>query len=121
MIGRGALGHPWIFRDIWSHLTTGTIPAEPTIEQKVGYVHQHFHNLVRFRNERIAVMEFRKRISWYAKAMNPCRLLRDPMREINSIADFDHVLQTFLDWRLPYDDQVRNGRIAPIEEMVEAA
>jgi tRNA-dihydrouridine synthase B len=122
MIGRGALGHPWLFRDIWSHLTTGTIPPEPTIVEKTNYVRQHFYNLVRFRNERIAVMEFRKRISWYAKAMNPCRLLRDPMREINSIADFDQVLQTFLDWRLPYDEQVRSGRITPLtEDLIEAA
>ncbi len=122
MIGRGALGHPWIFRDTWSYLTTGIIPPEPTIEQKCDMVRHHFYNLLRFRNEKVAVYEFRKRISWYAKAMNPCRLLRDPMRLIDSTADFDRVVREFLEWRLQYDDHVRAGKIAPItEDMVEAA
>ncbi len=122
MIGRGALGRPWIFRDAWSYLTTGVVPAEPTIEEKCDFMRQHFYNLVRFRNEKIAVLEFRKRISWYAKQMNPCRMLRDPMRKIESTADFDRVVAEFLEWRLLYDEHVRAGRIQPIvEEMVEAA
>jgi len=116
MIGRGALVRPWIFRDTWNYLTTGAVGAEPTIAEKCDLIRRHFYNLVRFRNERVAVLEFRKRISWYAKTMNPCRILRDPMREINSPADFDRVLREFLEWRLPYDDAVRAGRIAPMEE-----
>ncbi len=116
MIGRGALVRPWIFRDTWSLLTTGAVPQEPTIEEKCNMIRRHFYNLIRFRNERVAVLEFRKRISWYAKTMNPCRCLRDPMREINSIADFERVLTGFLEWRTSYDEAVRAGRIAPVEE-----
>jgi tRNA-dihydrouridine synthase B len=116
MIGRGALVRPWIFRDTWSLLTTGAVPAEPTIEEKCNMIRQHFYNLIQFRNERVAVLEFRKRISWYAKTMNPCRSLRDPMREINSVADFERVLTGFLEWRSRYDEAVRAGRIAPVEE-----
>src|SRR4051812_42440528 len=41
MIGRGALGAPWIFRDIWTFLTTGTIPEPLTIEQKVQPIREH--------------------------------------------------------------------------------
>ena len=110
MIGRGALSMPWIFRDTWSYLTTGIIPEPPTIEQKCRFVQDHFHNVIRFRNERSAVFEFRKRVSWYAKQMNPCRLLRDEMRVINSPADFEGVVSRFLDWRLQYDEDVRAGR-----------
>lgn len=124
MIGRGALVRPWLFRDTWSYLTTGIIPDEPTIAEKCDLIRQHFYNLARFRNERIAVLEFRKRISWYAKTMHPCRMLKDPMREINSPQDFETVLQTFLDWRLRYDEDVHAGRIKPIPleaQLTEAA
>jgi tRNA-dihydrouridine synthase B len=100
MIGRAALSAPWIFRDIWSYLTTGLVPPPPSIEEKCQLMRDHFHNLVRFRSERSAVCEFRKRVSWYAKEMNPCRCLRDPMRAINSTADFEEVVSRFLDWRL---------------------
>lgn len=116
MIGRGALVRPWIFRDVWSLFTAGIVPAEPSIQDKCDMIRRHFYNLVRFRNERVAVLEFRKRISWYAKTMNPCRSLRDPMREINSAADFERVLTGFLEWRTDYDEAVRAGRISQIQE-----
>ena len=128
MIGRGALSMPWIFRDTWSYLTTGTIPPAPTIEQKCGLMRDHFYNLCRFRSERVAVVELRKRVSWYAKQMHPCRMLRDDLREISSAVDFDRRVARFLDWRLKYDEDVRTGRIRPEnvrvpkeEEQVEAA
>jgi nifR3 family TIM-barrel protein len=105
MIGRAALSSPWIFRDIWSYLTRGFIPPPPTIEQKCQLMRDHFHNLVHYRSERSAVCEFRKRVSWYAKEMNPCRLLRDPMRTIDSLADFEAVVSRFLDWRLRHDER----------------
>ncbi len=103
MIGRAALSRPWIFRDIWSYLTTGQIPPPPSIEQKCALMREHFYNLVQFRSERAAVCEFRKRVSWYAKGMNPCRILRDGMRTIDSPADFDEVMRRFLEWRLSPD------------------
>lgn len=104
MIGRAALSQPWIFRDTYSYLTTGVIPESPTIEQKCQLMRDHFNNICHYRGERQAVVDFRKRVSWYAKQMNPCRILRDGMRVINSRADFESVLQRFLDWRLAYDD-----------------
>ncbi|HEY4329962.1 MAG TPA: tRNA dihydrouridine synthase DusB [Phycisphaerae bacterium] len=115
MIGRGALVRPWIFRDVWSYLNTGVVPAEPSVEAKCGMIQQHFHDLVRFRNEWIAVCEFRKRISWYAKTMHPCRMLKDEMRVINNCADFDGVVERFLDWRRRYEEGVAAGRIKAIE------
>jgi nifR3 family TIM-barrel protein len=116
MIGRGALVRPWIFRDTHALLATGRVPSEPTIHEKCDTIRRHFYNLCTHRNERVAVLEFRKRISWYAKTMNPCRLLRDPMREINSPADFERVLATFLEWRDAYDAAVRAGRIRPLTD-----
>src|SRR3954470_10748213 len=107
MFGRGALSMPWIFRDTWSYLTTGEIPEPPTIQEKGQLMRDHFDNLCRFRSERSAVIEFRKRVSWYAKQMNPCRVLRDGMRGITCREDFERVMREFLDWRLPYDEEVR--------------
>ncbi|MCL2646759.1 MAG: tRNA dihydrouridine synthase DusB [Phycisphaerales bacterium] len=97
MIGRGALGRPWIFQHIWSYLTTGVIPPTPSIQERCQMIRDHFYHICRFRNEWIAVCEFRKRISWYARNMGPCRRLRDPMRQINTAADFERVLQDFLE------------------------
>ena len=120
MIGRGALSMPWIFRDTWSYLTTGIIPETPPIERKCQLMSDHFHHLCHFRNERAAVCEFRKRVSWYSKQMNPCRPLKDGMQTITSTADFERVMTEFLDWRLRHDEDVLRGAAEPVGEMVDA-
>jgi len=113
MIGRGALSSPWLLRDIWSDLSTGVIPPEPTIEQKCQMMRDHFQNLLRFRDERVALIELRRRISWYSKFLNPCWQLKQDMRVIQSTADFENAITRFLDWR---------ARGAPRrDELVEAA
>ena len=120
MIGRGALSTPWLFRDTWSYLTTGEVPPPPSIEEKCRLMGEHFWNIVRFRSERSAVIEFRKRVSWYAKQMRPCKCLADPMRAIESGADFDDVVARFLEWRLRRDEDVRLGRRpAPTDDDAE--
>lgn len=113
MIGRGALSMPWIFRDTWSYLTTGVIPPAPTIQQKCQLMRDHFHNICRYRSELSAVLEFRKRVSWYAKQMHPCKCLADPMRSIHSASDFEQVVSRFLEWRLRHDQEPRRGRQKP--------
>ena len=103
MIGRAALAAPWIFRDVQSYLQTGQRLPAPSIKQKCQYMRDHFYNMIRFRNQRVAILEFRKRVSWYAKHMNPCRVLRDAMRVIDSVEDFESAIQNFLAWRTQWD------------------
>lgn len=103
MIGRGALSTPWIFGDTHALLTTGQVPQPPTIEQIVQMMRDHFYHHCRFRNERSAVIEFRKRVSWYAKNLHPCDQLRQEMRLFNDAAEFEAILARFLAWRAERD------------------
>jgi nifR3 family TIM-barrel protein len=103
MIGRGALSTPWIFRDTHALLTKGRVPPPPTIEQIVQLMRDHFYSHCRFRNERSAVIEFRKRVSWYAKNLHPCDQLRQEMRLFNGAAEFEAILSRFLEWRAERD------------------
>jgi len=113
MIGRGSLSAPWLFRDTWAYLTTGQIPPAPSLQAKCQLMRDHFYNMCTFRSERSAVIEFRKRVSWYAKELNPCKVLREPMREINSREEFDACLANFMEWRMRHDEEVRMGRARP--------
>lgn len=124
MIARAALSKPWIFRDTWAYLTTGQIPEPPTIQEKVAAMKAHFDGLCKHRNERTAVVELRKRVSWYAKGMHPCKVLKDRARLLNSAEEFHRILDDFLTWRLQYDEDVRQGKRPPLYpqdvEQVEA-
>jgi len=122
MIGRAALSAPWIFRDIWSYLTTGLVPPPLSIQEKCQLMRNHFRKLCQYRNERVAVVEFRKRVSWYAKHMNPCRMLKEGIRTLQSVEEFDPIIDAFLDWRLKHNEDVARGKVLPVEEseLVEA-
>jgi tRNA-dihydrouridine synthase B len=120
MIGRGALSVPWIFRDTWSYLTTGVIPEPPTLEEKCQAMRMHFNNMCEFRRERSAVIEFRKRVSWYAKTMHPCAMLKERMRLMDSPAEFEQILQDFLAWRQERD-AAGDAKETPAEELLEVA
>jgi nifR3 family TIM-barrel protein len=121
MIGRGALSAPWIFRDTWSYLTTGTIPEPLTIHEKCQLMRDHFYNICHYRNERCAALEFRKRISWYAKHLHPCMFLRNEMRAINTTADFEGAISRFLEWRDSRDGQRAAEAVETGEEAELAA
>ena len=99
MIGRAALGTPWIFRDVHAFLTTGQVPPPPGLAEVVQLIRDHFYNHCRFRSERSAVIEFRKRISWYARHLHPCDQLRQEMRLVRDATEFEAILERFLDWR----------------------
>ncbi len=99
MIGRAALSTPWIFRDTHSYLTRGIIPPPPTLEQIVQLMRDHFYHHCHFRSERSAVIEFRKRVSWYARNLHPCNALRQEMRLFNDATEFEAILSRFLAWR----------------------
>lgn len=80
MIGRGALSTPWIFRDAWSLQTTGTIPPEPTEREKIALIRRYFDTMLGTRGQHYALFQIRRRISWFAKRLGPCRPLREAIR-----------------------------------------
>ncbi len=100
MIGRGALMHPWIFRDTWSYLTTGAIPPPPAVEEKCNLMRRHFRTSIQLRGERFAVLAFRKFGPWYGKYSAPGRVLREQMPRIQSAVDFENVLARYADAHL---------------------
>lgn len=69
MIGRGALSTPWIFRDAHALLTTGVTPAEPTMAEKVATIRRYFDLMREQRDDRYAMFQINRRISWFAKRL----------------------------------------------------
>jgi nifR3 family TIM-barrel protein len=106
MIGRGALSQPWIFRDTWSYLTTGLIPPPPTIEEKVQLIRDHYYGMVKYRSPRSAMLEMRKRISWYAKTMHPCSQLKEDIRLFETAEQFEASLELFLAFRRSREEEM---------------
>jgi tRNA-dihydrouridine synthase B len=67
MIGRGAQGRPWIFREVAHYLATGRKPAEPSPAEIAAILLGHLEHLYAFYGEHAGVRIARKHLGWYAK------------------------------------------------------
>ncbi|KZC19372.1 MULTISPECIES: tRNA dihydrouridine synthase DusB [Rhodanobacter] len=67
MIGRGAQGRPWIFREIGHYLATGELLPEPEPAEVAAILLGHLEHLYAFYGEQAGVRIARKHLGWYAK------------------------------------------------------
>ena len=88
MIGRGAFGNPWIFREIIHYLETGEKLPKPTNEEKLEVIKKHIELAVKEKGE-IAVKELRKHIAWYTKNLKNSSEFRN---KINTIEQEDELI-----------------------------
>ncbi len=69
MIGRGAQGNPWIFREILSYIETGELRVPASIEEKAAVVKRHLDLQLQYKGEYIGIREMRKHLAWYSAGM----------------------------------------------------
>ena len=69
MIGREALGNPWMIYRTVHYLETGELMPEPPISEKMDVAVLHLDRLINLKGEKVAVMEMRKHASWYLKGI----------------------------------------------------
>lgn len=69
MVGRGALGRPWVFRHIHHFLATGETLPEPGLAERVALMQEHYQGLKALKGERTARLEMRKHGSWYLRGL----------------------------------------------------
>jgi nifR3 family TIM-barrel protein len=92
-IGRGALLHPWLFAEIQSVLTTGTMPPAPGRADRLAFMARHFRALVEHRGERSACLIFRKVANWYCRVLHPGRAIQQRLVRLESAAEFEFLLE----------------------------
>ncbi len=76
MIGRGAVGTPWIFRDIKTYLGTGELAVPLTVSEKVELAKLHFRKSIEIKGEIAGVYEMRRHFSSYFKGFENFREIR---------------------------------------------
>ena len=92
MIARGAMGNPWIFREVMQALN-GEEVIYPTAVEKIDMCIRHLDLAVKYYEEIKAVREMRKHTSWYVKGLNNCTEIKD---KINTKKSYDEVKEVLL-------------------------
>jgi nifR3 family TIM-barrel protein len=76
MVGRAALGNPWIFGEVAAALRGEAGPGRPSVEERVAMAARHVELVVTDKGPTWGVLEMRKHIAWYLKGMPMARALR---------------------------------------------
>ncbi|HIS20919.1 MAG TPA: tRNA dihydrouridine synthase DusB [Candidatus Spyradocola merdavium] len=95
MVGRGAMGNPWIFRD-WQRARQGLPPAAPSPRERIETAHAHARALVAHKGEYIGLREMRKHAAWYLKGLRGSAQVRVRVNLAQSLGELSDILQAYL-------------------------
>jgi len=105
MIGRAAIGNPFIFREAKEYLSTGQVPEPPTVSERIEVCLKHLRLNIRNKGERYGVIEFRKFYSGYLKGLPDSSKVRSKLvvaESYNEIEDLLHQYLRFLEEKTDY-------------------
>ena len=106
MIGRGALGNPWLFRQIDHFLKTGERLGEPSVSDKLDMCIRHAKELCEIMDEKVAIKEMRTHACYYIKGLpNSCMLKND----INKLEDFNSFETLIYNYKKELEDGLCNN------------
>lgn len=90
MIGRGAEGNPWIFKQVVHFLETGEELAPPTSAEKKALAIRHAELMLKYKGEYVAIKEMRKHLAWYTAGMPNSSRFR---QRINNMDTMEQLLE----------------------------
>lgn len=96
MIGRAALGNPWMIYSTVKYLETGKLVEDPTPREKIDVCILHMDRLIDLKNEHVAVMEMRKHAAWYLKGLSGNATVRNQINECTTRNDIVNLLNDYV-------------------------
>lgn len=91
MIGRAALGRPWLFGQVETYLRTGELLPEPNPARRMAVLLDHVRLLCALKGEHIGMREARKHAAWYMKGLHGASLLRGEANKLDTFADLERL------------------------------
>ncbi len=95
MIGRGALGNPWIYREIEAVLSGEAAPLPPGLEEKKKTLLRHFELELEHRDEYTAILMMRRIACWYVKSLPGSAEFRGLLNTCDTTADMRQIIEDF--------------------------
>ena len=92
MVARGAMGNPWIFKELNAAFHGEEVPPRPTVRELSMMMIRHLDELVQLKDEYSAVREMRKFVAWYTKGVKGAAKLRGKINNIETHAEMKEAL-----------------------------
>lgn len=91
MIGRAAIGNPWIFSETKALLSGKELPPSPTTAQRLAMCRKHLHMALQYKDERYALLEMRKHYKSYFKDIPSFKDIRIKLLTSNSLEEIEQL------------------------------
>lgn len=98
MIGRGAQGNPWIFRQILHSLETGEELPKPSMEEVTEMLLRHARAQIAFKGEVVGIREMRKHAAWYTSGYKNSAKLRGKINEVETYEDLEALFRSVVSY-----------------------
>jgi nifR3 family TIM-barrel protein len=95
MIGRAALGNPWMIYRTVQYLDTGELIGEPSVREKMDVCKLHLDRLIALKGETVAVREMRKHAAWYLKGIRGNAIVRNAINTMDTRDELVNLLDEF--------------------------
>ena len=92
MIGRAAIGYPWIFREIKHYMATGETLAPPTIAERLQACRKHLYGSVSWKGEKLGILEMRRHYASYLKGLSHVKEYRTRLVMTENINEIEDIL-----------------------------
>ena len=91
MVGRGALGRPWVFSQISAYLHDERILPEPPVSERMRVMVKHIRLICEYKGERVGIKEARKHAAWYIKGIKGAAQYRQQVGTLESIEQLEEL------------------------------
>lgn len=92
MVGRGAQGNPWIFRELVEYNRTGVIPPRPSLEELKATMLRHARLQIEYKGDYLGIREMRKHVGWYTTGLKGAAALRAEINQVQSYEELEQLL-----------------------------
>jgi nifR3 family TIM-barrel protein len=93
MIGRAAIGYPWIFREVKHYIQTGEILQPPTISERLDAVRKHFYMSLKWKGEKLGILEMRPHYASYLKGLSHVKEFRTRLVSTDVVEEIEQVFR----------------------------
>ncbi len=91
MVGRGALGRPWVFSQISAYLHDERVLPEPPVSERMRVMVKHIKLICEYKGERVGIKEARKHAAWYIKGIKGAAAYRQQVGTLESIEQLEEL------------------------------
>lgn len=97
MVGRGALGNPWLFREINAQFDLERPVSPPGLYERLSVMNRHIVRLCEYKGEHIGMREARKHTAWYMRGLRGAARLRVMCGELRTLDDMKRLTQAVIE------------------------